>query len=63
MLLGALLSAGVAAQDKGLQDKKAPAKKSAAKSTAKKPAPKPGARQKPTPEQIRKFNELEKKKR
>jgi len=58
MLLGLLLSAGVAAQqDKGVKDKKPPAKKSAAK----KPAPKPGARQQPTPEQIRKFNELQKK--
>ncbi|HEV3010599.1 MAG TPA: hypothetical protein VGX52_16350 [Burkholderiales bacterium] len=50
------------AQDKALQDKKPPAKKSAAKKpAAKKPAPAPGARQQATPEQIRKFNELQKK--
>jgi len=55
LLLALICSPGVMAQDP-------PAKKKAAtKSAAKKPAPKPGARQQPTPEQIRKFNELQKK--
>jgi hypothetical protein len=56
LLLALICSPGVIAQD-------APAKKKAAtkKSAAKKPVPKPGARQQPTPEQIRKFNELQKK--
>jgi len=53
LLLGLLLSAGVAAQEKDLQSKKTAAKKSAAKKQL--------AHKKPTPEQIRKFNELQKK--
>jgi len=47
-----LVSAPLVAQDKGLQDKEPPAKK---------PAAKPAARPQATPEQIRKFNELQKK--
>ena len=63
LALIALVSLPLAAQDKDLhkdlQEKKPAAKKSAAK---KKPATvSHGARKKPTPEQIRKFKELEKK--
>ena len=54
-----LVSLPLAAQDKDLQEKKPAAKKSAAK---KKPATVSHGRKKPTPEQIRKFKELEKKK-
>jgi hypothetical protein len=50
-----MLSPPLAAQD---VPQKPAAKKAAAK---KKAAPKPGARAQPTPEQIRRFNELEKK--
>ena len=49
LLLGLVVSAAVAAQE--LPKKKKPAQKSALK-----------AHQKPTPDQIRRFNELEKKK-
>jgi hypothetical protein len=59
LALIALVSLPLAAQDKDLQEKKPAAKKSAAK---KKPATvSHGARKKPTPEQIRKFKELERK--
>ena len=62
LAIALLVSAPLVAQEKGLQDKKPPAKKSAAKKTAaNRPAPKVGARQQATPEQIRKFNELQKK--
>ena len=54
-----LISLPLAAQDRDLQEKKPAAKKSAAK---KKPAAAQKAHKKPTPEQIRKFKELEKKK-
>ena len=63
----ALLLALALAQPTLAQDKPAPKKKPAAvqkdvkKQNAKKPAANPAAHKKATPEQIRKFNELEKK--
>ena len=58
----ALLLALALAQPTLAQDKPAPKKKPAAtQKDAKKPAAKPAAHKKATPEQIRKFNELEKK--
>ena len=58
-LLAALLSMPVLGQEQPVQKKKPVAKKSTAK---KPPVAKPKAHAKPTPEQIRRFNELEKKK-
>ncbi|HEX2334059.1 MAG TPA: hypothetical protein VHI32_12910 [Burkholderiales bacterium] len=57
-LLAALLSMPVLGQEQPVE-KKPVAKKSSAK---KQPAAKPKAHAKPTPEQIRRFNELEKQK-
>ena len=56
-----LMSLPLAAQDQDLQEKKPAAKKSAAKKKAGPVTQK--AHKKPTPEQIRKFKELEKKKK
>ena len=58
-LLAALLSMPVLGQEQPAQKKKPVAKKSSANGQT---AAKPKAHAKPTPEQIRKFNELEKKK-
>ena len=55
-----LISLPLAAQDKDFQEKKPAAKKSAAKKKAGPVSQK--AHKKPTPEQIRRFKELEKKK-
>ena len=58
----ALLLALALVQPTLAQDKPAPKKKpAAAQKDTKKPAAKPAAHKKATPEQIRKFNELEKK--
>jgi len=62
LVVAALVGGPLLAQDKALPDKKPPAKKAAAKkSAAKKTAAMPGARAQATPEQIRRFNELQKK--
>ena len=58
-LLAALLSMPVLGQEQPVEKKKPVAKKSSAK---KQSAAKPKAHATPTPEQIRTFNELEKKK-
>jgi len=53
-----LVAAPLGAQDEAVKKKPPAAKKT---QPAKKPAAKKAAHQKPTPEQIRKYNELEKK--
>ena len=59
-LIGLALALAIAMQAFA-QEKASPKKKPAVKQDAKKPAVKQAAHKKATPEQIRKFNELQKK--